>query len=162
MGDKTDDPTIIEDPTGKIGKMILDMLHDKFQDDFVYDHIIVEIRTDHLDEEYVHTYIVLDGDFDKLDPKKTLEITSELWDLTKDMNYPAIPIQSYIERSECKPLKRALGMKRCWNPPDRSASRWLQRATVRLDRCNYQGVLNDLRHAATARTPTSTVSWDRP
>ena len=111
MGDKTDDPTIIEDPTGKIGKMILDMLHDKFQDDFVYDHIIVEIRTDHLDEEYVHTYIVLDGDFDKRDPKKTLEITSELWDLTKNMNYPAIPIQSYIERSEWKPLKRALGMK---------------------------------------------------
>lgn len=103
--------TAIEDPTGKVGKILLEMLHDKFQDAFAYDHIVVEIRTDHMGEEYVHAYIVLDGDFDKLDPKKTIAITSDMWDITTEMNYTAIPLQSYIERREWKPLKKALGIK---------------------------------------------------
>ena len=51
-------------------------------------------------EDYIHTYIVVEGDFKKLDPAKTMGISTELWPEAKRMGYVGFPMQSYVKKSE--------------------------------------------------------------
>ena len=108
MGNPNAKPTVTEDPTGMIGTMIRELLEEHFKDLFVFDPIVVEVKTDHEGDDYLHTYIVFDGDFDKLDPGWTVDLSEKLWPHTKALGYPAIPIQSFVAKSEWKQLQRML------------------------------------------------------
>ena len=88
--------------------MIRKMLEEHFKDLFVFNPIIVEAKTDHEGDEYLHTYIVFDGDFNQLDPGWTVELPGKLWPRTTALGYPAIPIQSFVAKSEWKTLQRML------------------------------------------------------
>ncbi len=90
MGNRNANPTVTEDPTGMIGTMIREMLEEQFKDLFLFDPIVVEVKTDHEGDDYLHTYIVFDGDFDKLDPGWTVDLSEKLWPHTKALGYPAI------------------------------------------------------------------------
>ena len=102
---------ITEDPTGEIGAIIRRMLEEHFKDTLVFNPIVVEVKTDHEGDDYLHTYIVVDGDFDKLDPGWTIDLPGKLWPHARALGYPAIPIQSFVAKSEWKQLKRMLGWK---------------------------------------------------
>ena len=108
MGNKVHEPIVTQDPTGVIGIMTREMLEEHFQDLFVFNPIVVEVKTDHEGDDYLHTYIVFDGDFDKLDPGWTMQLGGKLWPHTKALGYPAIPIQSFVAKSEWKTLQRML------------------------------------------------------
>ena len=108
MGDTNEETVITEDPTGEIGMLIRGMVEEHFEDLFVFNPIIVEVKTDHEGDDYLHAYIVFDGDFDKLDPGWTVDLPGKLWPYTKAMGYPAIPIQSFVSKSEWKQLQRML------------------------------------------------------
>ena len=110
MGKKetANDPIITEDPAGETGIMIREMLEEHFKDLFVFNPIVVEVKTNHVDEDYLHTYIVFDGKFDNLDPGWTVDLPGKLWPHAKALGYPGIPIQSFVAKSEWKNLKRML------------------------------------------------------
>ena len=82
------------------------ILSDRFSDDFNFTEIRVEPLTDHDGEDYLHTYIVFEGDWRKLDPGKTLGISTILWPEAIRMGYEAIPIQSFVEKSEWMAMHR--------------------------------------------------------
>lgn len=111
MSATTHEPMITRDPTGEMGMKIREMLEERFRDLFVFNPIIVEVKTDHEGDEYLHTYIVFDGEFDNLDPEWTGELSVKLWPRATALGYPAIPIQSYVAKSEWEQLKRMLRMK---------------------------------------------------
>ena len=108
MGNTAYEPIVTEDPTGEIGTMIREMLKEHFEDLFVFNPIVVEVKTDHDDQDYLHTYIVFDGDFANLDPGWTVDLPEKLWPRTKALGYPGIPIQSFVAKSEWKTLQRML------------------------------------------------------
>lgn len=111
MGNEMNEPLVTEDPTGEIGAIIRRMLEEHFKDTLVFNPIVVEVKTDHEGDDYLHTYIVVDGDFDKLDPGWTMALSGKLWPRARELGYPAIPIQSFVAKSEWKQLKRMLGWK---------------------------------------------------
>lgn len=109
MGNEMNEPLVTEDPTGEIGAIIRRMLEEHFKDTLVFNPIVVEVKTDHEGDDYLHTYIVFDGDFDKLDAGWTMALPGKLWPHARALGYPAIPIQSFVAKSEWKQLQRMLG-----------------------------------------------------
>ncbi len=93
-------PGSIHDPEDTFRGIVVEMLGERFPRDLIFVDIIVESRQDHDGEDYLHTYIVFDGDIKKLDPAKTLGIATDLWPRAREMGYSAIPIQSFVEKSE--------------------------------------------------------------
>ena len=91
---------MINGPEDTFRDLIVAILRERFPDGFNFTDIIVEPRTDHDGETYLHTYIVFEGDIRKFDPAKTLGISTMLWPHSREMGYDAIPIQSYVEKSE--------------------------------------------------------------
>ena len=102
---------VAEDPTGEIGNTIWKMLEEHFQGALVFDPIVVEIKTDHEGDDYIHTYIVYHGGFDELDHDWTMKLSGKLWPRSRELGYPAIPIQSFVPKSEWKHLLRMLRRK---------------------------------------------------
>lgn len=92
----------------KIEEAIRAILKAELPDIFHFDPILVEGRTDHDGDRYFHAYIVFDGDNDKLDPAWTMTLPGKLWDLSMEMGYPGIPINSFIPRCEWNELQDAL------------------------------------------------------
>ena len=78
MGSPVDESTIMEDPTGEIGATIRDMLEEHFQGTLAFNHILVEVKTDHEGDDYLHTYIVFDGNPGQLDPEWTMQLSGKL------------------------------------------------------------------------------------
>lgn len=71
-----------------------------FSNGLSFTDIIVTTQTNLDGEDYLHAYIVFEGDINTLDPAKTLSISTALWLDAKEMGYSAIPIQSFVEKSE--------------------------------------------------------------
>lgn len=86
--------------TDKIAAIIKEMLTARFHDEFVFSPIIVEPRIDHDGDEDLHTYIVFDGDQKRLDPTWTASLSGRLWPHAEKLGFHAIPIQSFVEKSE--------------------------------------------------------------
>ena len=55
----------------KMEEMLRKALHERFQDDFVFDPIAVVQKIDHYGDPYLHAAIVFDGNQDLLDPHFT-------------------------------------------------------------------------------------------
>ena len=95
--------------TASFEGLIRSILTEELPDIFNFDPIVVEGRTDHDGDRYLHAYIVFDGDNDKLEPAWTMTLPEKLWNLSMEMGYPGIPINSFIPRSEWKCLQKELG-----------------------------------------------------
>ncbi len=76
------------------------ILKERFSDGFPFTDIIVEPSVNFDGEDYFHTYIIFEGEWKKLDTRKIMGISTELWPDSKEMGYPGIPIQSFVEKSE--------------------------------------------------------------
>ena len=88
----------------KVAGMMRDLLTERFQDELVFDPIIVQSEFDEYDDEYLHIYIVFDGDQKKLIPDKTIGLSGCLWEDVEKLGYPHLPSRSFIEKSEWEEL----------------------------------------------------------
>ena len=98
----------IEQDTSQFGQLIRTLLEQRFHGEFVFDPIVVFPKTDHDGENYLHTYIVFDGDQKNLDPRWTLRLSRQVWPQAEELGYTAIPIQSFVEKSEWPELEKHL------------------------------------------------------
>ena len=92
--------------SGNYFTILQGILNERFSNEFNFTEIRVEPRIDHDGEDYLHTYIVFEGDWRKMDPGKTLGISTILWPEAMKMGYGAIPIQSFVEKSEWMAMQR--------------------------------------------------------
>ena len=94
------------DPDGEFRILVRGIVRDRFPAGFDFTDIVVEPCIDQDGEKYIHTYIVFDGDIKMLDPGKTLGISTLLWPKARDMGFSAIPVQSFVEKSEWAAVSR--------------------------------------------------------
>ena len=65
-------------------------------------------KVDHEGRDYLHTYIVFDGNQNDLDPSWTMRLSGRVWQQAEELGFVAIPIQSFVEKSEWPELERHL------------------------------------------------------
>ena len=92
----------------KFKSLINALLKERFEEEFTFDPIVVIPRIDHEGRSYLHTYIVFDGDQRKLDPRWTMRLSSRVWPQAEELGFDAIPVQSFVEKSEWPKLERQL------------------------------------------------------
>ena len=95
---------VSEEVQQKLAGIVKDLLTERFQDDFIFDPIIVQSHFDEYDDEYLHVYIVFDGDQKKLDPAWTVGLSGRIWGDVEKLGYPNLPSRSFIEKSEWEEL----------------------------------------------------------
>ena len=88
----------------KIAGMVKDLLVEGFQDQFVFDPIVVQHEIDHDGDEYLEIYVVFDGDQKKLDPGWTIKIPGRIWSESIAIGVPSVPGISFVEKSEWEEL----------------------------------------------------------
>ena len=91
-----------------MGKKIIGLLAERFEDEFVFGPIRVEPRVDLDGEDYLQTYIVFEGDQTKLDPIWTIRLSDALWSESERLGYPGYPIQLFVKKSEWRSLEKIL------------------------------------------------------
>ena len=96
--------TINADIPDKVAGIVKNLLTERFQDEFVFDPIIVEPEIDHDGDEYLKIYVVFDGDQKNLDPGWTLGLSGRVWQEVAEMGVPGVPGISYVEKSEWEEL----------------------------------------------------------
>ena len=90
------------EPIAQFGEFIRGLLEERFSEEFTFGPIVVIPRTDHDGQDYLHTHIVFDGDQKNLDPRWTLRLSGRVWPHAERLGFPAIPIQSFVAKSEVK------------------------------------------------------------
>ena len=91
---------ITKEQAGKIKKMVQDILDEKFNDQFVFDPIIVKNAFDYYDgTEYIRIYIVYDGDRELLDPGWTAGFACLLIPKLKALGIDDFPVKSFVDRA---------------------------------------------------------------
>ena len=84
----------------KVADIARGLLYERFQDDFVFDPIIVEPRIDHEGIEYLQLYIVYDGEYSRLDPLWTARLGLMMEPALLELGITETPSKAYIEKSE--------------------------------------------------------------
>lgn len=92
----------------KVEREVRQLLESRFSNDFNFYPIVVRPCVDHDGERYLHMYIVFQGDQDKLDPAYTVTLPGRLWTMVNDLDYPGVPVLSFVEESEWPELAQAL------------------------------------------------------
>lgn len=101
---------MVDEKTKKFEQTVRDLLQEQFsnENEFEFDPIVVVPRFDDDGQEYLHSYIVFQGDQKKLDPRRTLRLSSLLWSRAEELGYPGVPIQLFVKKSEWPALKKSL------------------------------------------------------
>ena len=82
----------------KVTRIVREAIEERFEDEFVFDPIIVNPRIDHDGDEYLHMYIVLDGDIQNLDTAWTIRLRGIIIDETdEELSVPSI---SFVGKEE--------------------------------------------------------------
>ena len=91
---------ITKETTNKVADMVRALLAERYQDEFVFDPIIVESKFDHDDEEYLNINIVFDGDQDRLDIDWIIGLVGRMRPALLELGVTGVPGKSFIEKSE--------------------------------------------------------------
>ncbi len=95
-------PTTKQEVIDKVEELVRKDLEGRFQDEFVFDPIIVNPELDHYGDEFLHIYIIYKGDRKKLDTKWTIGIERRLFDQLTEEEWPLWAGHSFIPLSEWK------------------------------------------------------------
>lgn len=91
---------ITKEQAGKIKKMVRDILDERFNDQLVFDPIIVKNAFDYYDgTEYIRIYIVYDGEQELLDPGWTAGFACLLIPKLKALGIDDFPVKSFVDRA---------------------------------------------------------------
>ena len=96
------------DKTARIEGIIRAILKNELPDTLTFDHIVVKPKTDHDGDSYFHAYIIFEGDNSELDPAWTMTLPGKLWDMSAEMGYHGIPVNSFIPKAEWNNLQKAM------------------------------------------------------
>ena len=96
--------TINADIPDKVAGIVKDLLTERFQDQFVFDPIVVRPEIDHDGDEYLEIYVVFDGDQKNLDPGWTLGLSRRIRPDLEALGVLGVPGISYVEKSEWEEL----------------------------------------------------------
>ena len=97
-----------KDRLSQLENAIRQILERELPEPLALDHIALEDRTNHDGDRYLHTYIVFEGDIENIDPAWTITLPGRFWELSKDMGYEGIPINSFVTKAEWKELQDEL------------------------------------------------------
>ncbi len=92
--------------TDAVANIVSKTLAQRFEDEFVFDPIIVKPETDRDGEEYLHIIIVFDGDQKHLDPEWTAGLLGRIRPKLIEMGIDEFPSKSFVEKSEWEALQR--------------------------------------------------------
>ncbi len=100
-------PTTPQELIEKVEDLVRKDLEGRFNDEFVFDPIIVNPELDHYGDEFLHIYIIFEfGDQKKLDPRWTIGIEERLQAQLPDVVLPYASGHAFIEKSEWKEVHR--------------------------------------------------------
>ena len=94
--------------TEAMRELLYEELQRRFNGELRFGPIVVLPHIDQDGDRYLHAYIVFDGDQKKLDPRWTMRLYQVLWPLSKKFDYPAIPLSSFVAKSEWPSQSRKL------------------------------------------------------
>ena len=89
-------------------ELLYEELQGRFNDELKFGPIVVLPGMDQDGDRYLHAYIVFDGDQKKLDPRWTMRLHEAMWPLSREFDYPAIPLSSFVAKSEWPSQRRNL------------------------------------------------------
>ena len=89
-------------------ELLYEELQSRFKGDLKFGPIVVLPGMDQDGDRYLHAYIVFDGDQKKLDPRWTMRLHEAMWPVAREFDYPAIPLSSFVAKSEWTSQKRKL------------------------------------------------------
>ncbi len=84
------------------------LLRKRFDDRLTFNPIEVRPCMDHDGDKYLHIYVVFKGDQGHLDPAWTVRLPGLLWDLATDLEFPGVPVLSFVEDAEWEEMAQAL------------------------------------------------------
>ncbi len=84
----------------KIADIIWSQLPKYLPNDFIINEVKAENLPGPDDEDYVHVVVILEDDHPQLDPRKTLEFSSDMRALFEEAGIVHSPNISYANRSE--------------------------------------------------------------
>ena len=98
--------------TAEVEKEFAIIIHEKlvakFQDEFVFEPILVQKGLDLDGDPCLHAYIVFEGDQKKLDPAWTAALPRFLWPHAQALGFPGLPLQSFVRKSEWPHLQESI------------------------------------------------------
>ena len=86
----------------EVGRLVGKSLRERFQDDLIFDPIVVEPAIDHDGVEYLDIFIIYEGDFGKLDPDWSSGLSMLLRPDLLSMGIASVPSHSFVPRSDWK------------------------------------------------------------
>ena len=95
-------PVTTQEVIDKVEGLVRKDLEGCFQDEFVFDPIIVNPELDHYGDEFLHIYIIFDGDQKKLDPKWTVGLERRILEDVPVDEVTRLPGHAFIPKSEWK------------------------------------------------------------
>jgi len=97
---------LTEAKENELREFVLKLLYDRFGDEFVFDPILIQPKTDYIHgDEYLLITIVLDGDGSKLDAGWTMRMTGFLRPKLSELGLPEIAPHLFVLKSEWEELK---------------------------------------------------------
>lgn len=92
---------LTEAKENELREFVLKLLYDRFGDEFVFDPIVIEPKTDYIHgDEYLLITIVLDGDGSKLDAGWTAGLSLLLHPKLEELGLPTIAPHLFSLKSE--------------------------------------------------------------
>lgn len=92
---------LTESKENELREFVLKLLYDRFGDEFVFDPIVIEPKTDYIHgDEYLLITIVLDGDGSKLDAGWTSRMSLYLRPKLTELELPTIAPHLFSLKSE--------------------------------------------------------------
>ena len=88
----------------RIAGMVKNLLTQRFQNQFIFDPIVVRHEIDHDGDEYLNIYVVFDGDQKDLDAGWAVKLSGHIWPESIAMGVPSVPGLSFVEKSEWEEL----------------------------------------------------------
>ena len=76
------------------------LLRERFEDEFVFDPIVVRATLDQYGEDFLDISVVYDGDQENLDPRWTAHLIGMIRDKMEEVGLTAFPSPSFIPRRE--------------------------------------------------------------
>ena len=84
----------------KVADLIRDALYEHYNDEFVFDPVVVAPRVDMDGEGYLSAYIVFDGDFERLNPRFRNGLLTMLEPQLMELGVNHVMGLAFVEKSE--------------------------------------------------------------
>ncbi len=93
----------------QVKRIVREDLIERFEDEFVFDPIVVKLDVDHYEDDYLRILIIFDGDQERLDPQWASGLIRRIYPKLIESDLPYFPNPGFIEKSEWKDFQQRYG-----------------------------------------------------